>query len=433
MNSSLLVVVVEQDKPGFKKKLLGLSLLGRMLNELALAGRKEITVVSEVDPAAVRGLLGAELLPSLQVRYVDASPEKSAFQKALALGQEACKNLIVLPADRVLSKNFIRALLEAPHVEAEVAAMVPEEQDASRDGQVVRLADSWLATAGPDLPGRSEVERIARPVRVSGWYAEVEPKSREQAVKKKLLQGLRKPVEIDGIICYYLMRPVTLRLTGVLADTFVLPNHVTFLTLLLGLVGVFLVGLGEEGFALVGSGLYFMACYLDCLDGELARIKYKMSYLGAWLDTWSDDVQTFFFIGALGLYLAKVEQSSAMLAVSVFTMTVYALTQGYIYHQLHTVYHTGDLVTFRFAWEKDSKTAAAGGLSWLKYFFKRDFFTLLFFVLFLVKIPTVTLILLFLSCTGLFVATMVHAYLTLHPTADPSPTHPSIPFLGGKP
>ncbi len=420
MNSSLLVVVVEKDKPAFRKKFLGLSLLSRTLNELALAGEKAVTVVSDLDPGTVHALVSGEILPAVQARFVAASPDKTAFQQALALGREAEKDLVVLPADRVLSKDFLRAVLQAPPLETEVATLVPEEQDASRDRQVVRLAASWLSCRGADLPGRSEIERIARPVRLCGWYAEVEPKSREQSVKRKLLQGLRKPVEIDGIICYYLMRPVTLRLTGVLADTFVLPNHVTFLTMLLGLVGCFLVGLGQEGLALVGSGLYFMACYLDCIDGELARIKHKMSYLGAWLDTWSDDVQTFFFIGALGLYLAKVEQQSAFLTLSVFTMTLYAITQGYIYHQLHTVYHTGDLVTFRYAWEKGDN-GAASGLSWLKYFFKRDFFTLLFFVLFLVKLPQVNLILLFLSCMGLFVATMVHAYLTLHPTADPSP------------
>jgi archaetidylinositol phosphate synthase len=69
-----------------------------------------------------------------------------------------------------------------------------------------------------------------------------------------------------------------------LAHTPVTPNHITLLTLALGLAAAWLFATGDAVAANWGAGVFVLARFLDHFDGELARLTGKTSRLGYYLD-----------------------------------------------------------------------------------------------------------------------------------------------------
>ena len=69
-----------------------------------------------------------------------------------------------------------------------------------------------------------------------------------------------------------------------LVKTPVTPNHVTTLSLAVGLVGAGLLAAGESSLANWGAGLFMVARVLDHFDGELARQKKLQSRFGYYFD-----------------------------------------------------------------------------------------------------------------------------------------------------
>ncbi|MFH1294587.1 MAG: CDP-alcohol phosphatidyltransferase family protein, partial [Candidatus Aenigmatarchaeota archaeon] len=85
-------------------------------------------------------------------------------------------------------------------------------------------------------------------------------------------------------------RRFSIRVTKVLAKTSITPNQVTFVSFLFLVAAAFLFTSGD--YRLVLIGVVFMPIYqmLDCVDGELARIREIKSKYGKWLDNAFDNI-----------------------------------------------------------------------------------------------------------------------------------------------
>jgi hypothetical protein len=182
-------------------------------------------------------------------------------------------------------------------------------RDASRrgvTGVVVRAAEGL-----PDLSAVPVViERIAEsapapelPALDATTIAGVaisDEDSRRRA-QRALLQSLRRPH--DGLGDRYAIRPVSLRLTALLAAMRATPNQVTCLNILVG-VGACIAAAGLH---LIAAGaLIILQVVLDSCDGELARLRHMSSKLGMWLDNVSDDLIDNAFVIALGAGLGGI-------------------------------------------------------------------------------------------------------------------------------
>ena len=80
----------------------------------------------------------------------------------------------------------------------------------------------------------------------------------------------------DSRLGGYLIRP--------LSSTFVTPNHITTISLLVGLGSGLLFSIGNPIIANWAAGLYMLATLLDHCDGELARLTGKGSRFGHYYD-----------------------------------------------------------------------------------------------------------------------------------------------------
>ncbi len=111
----------------------------------------------------------------------------------------------------------------------------------------------------------------------------------------------------DGLVDKYFNRPVgRVLFSRLLIHTPISPNQVSVAATLIGLLSAACFAEGSAKVAIWGAGLLQLSAIVDCVDGDLARVLFKESPLGKWLDIVGDQVVhigVFVCIG-IGLYRA---------------------------------------------------------------------------------------------------------------------------------
>lgn len=112
----------------------------------------------------------------------------------------------------------------------------------------------------------------------------------------------RKPKDI--LWNRFVARPLAAVLLLPLAKSRVTPNQVTFVSLLTFVGAMAWLAMGRGYLALLGAALVLELSYvLDCVDGQLARLKQLSSPVGAHLDFLMDEIKAFLLVAATGIRL----------------------------------------------------------------------------------------------------------------------------------
>jgi phosphatidylglycerophosphate synthase len=275
-----LAAVVLADSPlAATTRIAGLSLAERGARVARAAGATAVIVVRTPDdraalrsfcPAAERLLViraGEQLVHSPLVRpLVEAAGDAVATAPAaaaatdLAEGAYAGAFITSRPAEHL-------AALAAGADDAALAAQLLEEGATRRPhGEIARH------------PARNPDER--------------------RAAEQLLYRILVKPQ--DNAIARLLFRPLSLPLTKLLAATPVTPNQITTLTMIMVAIGLWLAASAELANVFLGSLVILASNYVDCCDGEIARLKLRTSRLGAWYDTIVDELSSLGYMLVIG-------------------------------------------------------------------------------------------------------------------------------------
>ena len=119
---------------------------------------------------------------------------------------------------------------------------------------------------------------------------------------KNLLRssGLNNDSFMDKTITRFFSR----HLTRLFLKTPLSPNMITILSLFLGLVSAAFFLQGTYKNSMIGAGLLLLSAWIDCTDGEVARLKFLESKIGGKLDILCDNLVHFsvFFAIGMGLY-----------------------------------------------------------------------------------------------------------------------------------
>ena len=107
-----------------------------------------------------------------------------------------------------------------------------------------------------------------------------------------------------GFIELYISRRLSLFLVKYIARTNITPNQITYFAFLVAIVSSYLISTGKLLNLIIGGILVQVAWTLDCVDGDLARLKGISSKKGAWADAVLDRLtETILLFGiTLGLY-----------------------------------------------------------------------------------------------------------------------------------
>jgi phosphatidylglycerophosphate synthase len=277
--------VILCDAPAIGCRVAGLAVLDRLAVGASRAGADRIWVVSEkpIQPADLKRSRALGL--SLEV--VSSFPAVSG--PALFLSNRALAQVVDL-----------RRVLEQ------------QGRLAGRDG--VRLPIGVLSNfAGGDLDSALATLPV---VTAAGVAQLVVDDASAKAASRALWATMNSSA--DGLVDRYFNRPLGRFLSKLLVRTPISPNQVSVTATLLGVLSAFLMARGDYAAVLCGAALFQFSAIVDCVDGELARVLFKESPLGKWLDIVGDQVvHIAVFLGVgFGLFRAQSGAPVLLLAAS---------------------------------------------------------------------------------------------------------------------
>lgn len=268
------------DKLGPLTRFGGLSLLKRALLTAQRVGAQVCYVLARSeDVESLRREVADDARLSCEVVWV--TPHGAITPRPIDAGDclvFSCDTLFradVLPAAsdtdatvrRVIGRDRTATLSIIPHPELDV------------------LLDGWQTDER--LPDSAAVP--AHEVSAGGAFLERLPSPDVRAdLERAFLLRLENPN--DGLMDTLLNRKLSRPLTRVFLRTPLTPNQVTGLSFLVGLLGAGCFLLGSYGWTLIGALLLQASTVLDCVDGEIARVKMLESPFGEWLDITLDTV-----------------------------------------------------------------------------------------------------------------------------------------------
>jgi phosphatidylglycerophosphate synthase len=108
----------------------------------------------------------------------------------------------------------------------------------------------------------------------------------------------------DNFWTEWISRPPAAFLVYLLKGTGITPNQVSFLAIAVAAAGCATMILWRTWIGLIAAGLILQLAYvIDCVDGQLARVKNQSSAVGALLDFMLDEVKAFLVIGSAAVRL----------------------------------------------------------------------------------------------------------------------------------
>lgn len=207
------------------------------------------------------------------------------------------RGMLVIRADQLVHTGLVQPLIEARGTAAAV-----EDLTGPYAGAFLALGDDAVPAVEALARGTSDSEIASRfatkiphgPIA----RAPIATPAERRAAHKLLYKILVKPQ--DNAITRYLYRPVSFPLTRLLVWTPITPNQISYAVAALVALGCWVTAHASMNMALLGTVIVLAASYLDCCDGEIARLKLLSSRFGAWIDTVVDELSSVGYMVAIG-------------------------------------------------------------------------------------------------------------------------------------
>jgi phosphatidylglycerophosphate synthase len=271
-SSGLPALILYDERTG-GLRIAALTLLDRLVVAIHRAGSGSITVVSPGQPPALKRAAALRI----PVRF--ESTADSLDGSTLV----ASSSLLVQTAD-------VRELLR-------------------HGGRLVTAAGLPLPI-GLLRPGDTPCEAAldSLPVQVASGiaYSVMDPSAARDA-QKALWDSLGS--SSDGLVDKAFNRPCGRFLSKVLVHTPVSPNAVSVTSVMIGLVAAWFFAVGNHNAVILGALLFQFSAIVDCVDGDLARVLFKESVLGKWLDLAGDQIVHVTVFAAIAAGIMQTGQS----------------------------------------------------------------------------------------------------------------------------
>ena len=254
-------------------KVAALTLLDRLVVTVHRAGAGPITVVARDTPAGLKRTTAL----GIPLRVAPAPPPRKAATLV------ASSSLLVQAAD-------VRALMEHGG------------RLATGSGTPLPIG---LLPPG-DTPWESSLNSL--PIRAAeGVACRVADADAARQAERALWASLTSGS--DGLVDRVFNRPCGRPLAKLLAHTSVSPNAVTLVSFAFGYAAAWYFAIGTYAAVVFAAVLFQLSTIVDCVDGDLARVLFKESSFGKWLDLAGDQVVHVAVFAAIAVGLVRHGQS----------------------------------------------------------------------------------------------------------------------------
>ncbi len=318
------------DIPKILTPVLGQTLLERTLDALSRLGVEEFVLVTGYRADQVEDFVGRKRLDQCYRLSLVHNPgwEAGNARSVLAAKDLVGERFVVAMGDHIFDPQGLQGFLNVRGDFIGVFDSNPRYVDvdeatkaASYRGRVVRLSKNLDEFKYVDVglfvcsqrvfpviercvvEGRDEWNDVKRAWIEEGndllifdcrgsFWLDIDTPEELRRAEELLRQRLVKPR--DGLVARYLNRPLSTRLSPLLARTPITPNQVTLASFLLGVLSGLAFAVGQPLSMALGGLLAQASSVVDGCDGEVARLKGSASAYGAWfdavLDRWADAI-----------------------------------------------------------------------------------------------------------------------------------------------
>jgi len=120
----------------------------------------------------------------------------------------------------------------------------------------------------------------------------------------------------DGTVDAWFNRPIGRLFSKVLIRTAITPNQISICATILGVFAGWLLAGGNYRDAIWGALLLQVSAIIDCVDGDVARIAFKETSIGKWLDIVGDQVVHIAVFVGLGVGLWRPEVGATVIGLA---------------------------------------------------------------------------------------------------------------------
>ncbi len=260
------------------------------------------------------------------------------------------------------------------------------------------------------LTESSDIRVVQKPLSSNTFLVR---RPRERIVAEKFLaESIRHST--SGPVARYINKRFSLPISIFLSRLWVSPNAITAANIVIGLFsGVFVADGHRYDVILLGAALFQIASIIDGCDGEVAKLTFRTSKFGQYIDSISDNLSLgSFFTGLIAGYWRHTHSHVAFAAGAVLLFST-AVTFFWMIRYLKRNTDSASLVTF----DKEYLQKLTNLPRWLaafikygKYTLKKDVFSFMFLVF---AVFGVLYWWLFIAAFGTAVSAVTLTYLNL--------------------
>lgn len=317
----------ESGEPKSAKKVLGLPIIKRVILSARRAGIKDFIVIVGYLAERIKEILGDGKDLNVNILYVENNEWEKGNGVSLLKAKSHIEEqkFILIMGDHLFDPAMIEDIKRTEIQDDESVLMVdfnPAQYIDLEDATKVRVKNSHIVEISKQLTeydgidcgiflcGRGifsvleeEIRRgresitdtmstLARDNKLllmsskGRFWLDVDTEVALKTAEKNLLKGLIKPT--DGIVCRYINRPISLRISRILVNKTIKPNTISVISFIVSVVSALLFSIGHYFSTLIGGLLVQFSSILDGCDGEVARLKFEDNEHGAWFDATLD-------------------------------------------------------------------------------------------------------------------------------------------------
>lgn len=238
-------------------------------------------------------------------------------------------NFIYVPTDQLYTIDTINRALLAPESNINAPVQLTDEHQQLIGLRIYPAGTSIQSCLTGTTATNSTTVSIAPVV----WLTDLSTSSLNRFLRHSLYRSA------DGWVSRNMNRPLSTRLTFLLARFQLHPNLITTLAFLLTIMGAWYAGSGIYSQIVIGALIFQIASILDGCDGELARLTFRTSRFGNWYEQVASHMRYVIFFGALGISAWQSTDSRIYLfaVIILAAMAIYMFSQmiGFAWKRRH--------------------------------------------------------------------------------------------------